>query len=233
VLAFAANLLGFNSSEDTKQSTFELFNTLPAEIRDEIWKYALPRNRIVNIEIVRWLQRRRRVAISADPVTLLGVCKESRRIALKYYPPKLSTHKWRPLNLDYQNDIFSFAGKDALRRFLEDLYTYGLPIHRQEFEEEVQKVFLDCLFEDEVQAFIARLRNIQQLVLHFDCYTNALVTVQWDKFLSNGHYHVLHLICTKKCRIIDDRPVVYFMSRGEMKERHRSGKGVLLGKDAY
>lgn len=79
-------LLGTTSSADAcvaKEVEFKRFNSLPEELRRTIWKYSIPRGRIVDVAFDR--KRDRYCSFHALVPAVLHVSKESRTVALRVY----------------------------------------------------------------------------------------------------------------------------------------------------
>lgn len=99
-------------------SPFTRFSELPLEIRDKIWTFALPCLRFVHVFVADHTEstpeRQQHngihdhnglygIRFSTQVPVLLGVCKESRVLALKYYPPQ------------FHNRLVGFPHKPRLR----------------------------------------------------------------------------------------------------------------------
>lgn len=92
------------------------FDSLPRELRDKIWQYALPNPRIVKADVVDglWKQTFDYDHEIDNPryfyriPNLLHICRESREIALKFYQPLLTDPVGHPMFLfDPENDVLS------------------------------------------------------------------------------------------------------------------------------
>ncbi|PVH69147.1 hypothetical protein DL98DRAFT_385313, partial [Cadophora sp. DSE1049] len=68
---------------------FHQFSTLSLELRETIWQFALPAHRPLEIKIRINDEHQDRDIWAVGPFAILEVCKESRRIALSIYEPRL------------------------------------------------------------------------------------------------------------------------------------------------
>lgn len=230
--ATAASMKSLLGRKPVQEATFEYFNALPPELRIEIWKLALPRGRYVRIHTKRWLEKRRELSITMDPIALLGVCRESRELALEYFPPKLSIGRsGRPLNLDYSNDIFYFDGLEATQQFwaLSPLCTQQEWV---EFETNVQRVALRvCLHCTVLRDFFLRLKNLKHLSISIECPTlhgsrSGLANVMDFRFHFYNAFLSWWLLNNEGG--VDNLPVMYLMGWGKMAKVYKSRKNFLL-----
>lgn len=95
------------------------FESLPAELRELMWKYATLERRLISAGVVnrRWKQT------SNDPVpNILHVCKQSRNIGLKYFQPLLTTPTGIPrLYFNAQIDIL-----DISKAYIHDILHWSI-----------------------------------------------------------------------------------------------------------
>lgn len=104
--------------------TFLLFPKLPVELQAQIWLYALPGPRVIEIQkkwrtVIKGLAQQQYGSSLADPIALLGASHHSREIALKYYKPGFSSQLARPAYFDATKDIVLMADLNALEYILQ------------------------------------------------------------------------------------------------------------------
>lgn len=93
----------------SKLLEFHLFPKLPHELRLEIWRFALPPPRVVELRPTGRAGKRRFWITDTSPPVLLRVCHEAREVALGSYSPVSAWNQTRPVltraYIAYSKDI--------------------------------------------------------------------------------------------------------------------------------
>ncbi|KAE9376171.1 hypothetical protein N431DRAFT_454737 [Stipitochalara longipes BDJ] len=120
---------------------FILFPKFSKEIRDMIWKFAIPGPRVVNIFLRQCktpeqrLHPEKPIRPKAESVTpaMLHTCRESRQIALQSYQPAFEEFlRERPVYFDWSRDYLYF---DEGETFLESCFAERVFHHEMELSE--------------------------------------------------------------------------------------------------
>ncbi|KAI9055220.1 hypothetical protein LZ554_000184 [Drepanopeziza brunnea f. sp. 'monogermtubi'] len=146
--------LGGGKVKDTP--TFLLFPKLPMEIRDAIWVFAAPAQRVLLITGTSYLDEHRHLGNAfAEPVAIkpvdnttpaiFSVNRESRKAALELYTLTSSDNFQNPFYVNFDRDIICFVTYAALRAFLTSASMSGSP---SLFHFRVQHMIIGCFFDD-------------------------------------------------------------------------------------
>jgi hypothetical protein len=89
-------------------STFHQFRLLPAELRIQIWSYALEESRIVRVRLNEW-HRHYRPGYSSP---LLRTCSESRAVAIRKQHDPAHNYCWDSEHFSYDRSILYFGSAE-------------------------------------------------------------------------------------------------------------------------
>lgn len=108
----------------SKLLQFRLFPKLPYELRLEIWRFALPPPRVVELRQSGRAKRGRFWITDICPPVLLSVCHEAREVALELYRPILVWNQTRPVltrsYIAYSKDIV-YLSDSSYKRLLDNV----------------------------------------------------------------------------------------------------------------
>jgi hypothetical protein len=107
-----------------EQPSFHGFNDLPTGIRHKIWSYAIPKPRIVRIELDfagPKKQRGLRFKSDGDVISLLGMNKESRGIALQVYTSCLHSKDFGSIIRFQPDDTIFFRNFGKLLKYQDQI----------------------------------------------------------------------------------------------------------------
>jgi hypothetical protein len=111
------------ASRKFSSAVFTLFPELPKELRDMIWRHAIPPPRIVafnNTEVISAERQPFRVpVVSAEIKTpaILHICRDSRELGLQFYKQAFKFELRKPIYFDFDRDLVQFKNCPALRRY--------------------------------------------------------------------------------------------------------------------
>jgi hypothetical protein len=120
----AAEGYGISDTLFQPERTFSLFPKLPVELQTQIWLYALPGPRVIELHkkwktVIKGLAQEEYGSSLADPIPLLRTSRHSRKIALKFYKPRFSNHLALPVYFDATEDVVLMADLNALEYILQ------------------------------------------------------------------------------------------------------------------
>jgi hypothetical protein len=131
---------------DSTSPTFQCFSSLAIELKDIIWRFALPEPTLVDLrdEPDSSHEPNRHWHLTVPTPVLLGVCRESRAVVLKHYECAFKDENGKGgICIDFKVDVFSPGNFNRLdgSRNLDD------------FKEDFQKIRTLVLTVDGMQSF--------------------------------------------------------------------------------